>query len=125
MPAMVMEHIEDPRDKLLKEIGSLNDIQIFNNQVLIAIYQWPEKTKSGLYLPDSNRAEDIYQGKVGLIIKQGTTAFEDPDGRWFQGAEIGLNDWVVFRPSDGWALTVNKIPCRMLDDTAIRGVIQH
>ena len=36
-----------------------------------------------------------------------------------------LHDWVVFRPSDGWSVTVNKVICRILDDTNVRGRIQQ
>jgi hypothetical protein len=36
---------------------------------------------------------------------------------------IELDDWIVFRPSDGWPITVNGVLCRMLDDTSVRGKI--
>ena len=35
--------------------------------------------------------------------------------------EVQVGDWVIFRPSDGWGLTVNGVMCRMLDDRVIRG----
>jgi len=38
---------------------------------------------------------------------------------------IEVNDWVVFRPSDGWGLTVNGQMCRLLDDLVIRGRVEH
>jgi hypothetical protein len=34
--------------------------------------------------------------------------------------DIDLHDWVVFRPSDGWAISVNGVPCRMVEDTSIK-----
>jgi hypothetical protein len=37
--------------------------------------------------------------------------------------KIELDDWIVFRPSEGWAITVNGVLCRMLDDTSVRGKI--
>lgn len=123
MPPMKMDHTSDPKVDLLQKIGPLDDIEIFHNQVLVAVYIRPEKTKGGIFLPGSAREEDKFQGKVGLVIKKGNDAFDDPSGKWFRGVTINLQDWVVFRPSDGWAITVNEVLCRILDDTDIRGRI--
>lgn len=125
MPHMVMEHKNDPRQALLKELGEIKPIEIFNNQVLVAVYVRPEKTASGILLPGATRDEDKYQGKVGLVIKKGPTAFQDTQGQWFQGVEINVDDWVVFRPSDGWAITINGVLCRVLDDINVRGRIDR
>ena len=124
MPFMIMEHATDPKQKLLDDIGDISAFEIFNNQILIAIYVRPQKTKSGILLPDQMRDEDKIQGKVGLVLKKGPQAFVDPSNNWFEGIDISLDDWVFFRPSDGWSVTINNVVCRMLDDTNIRGRIQ-
>lgn len=123
MPAIAMQHDVDPKDAILKQVGDLSEVEIFHNQVLIAIYVRPERTKSGIFIPGQTREEDRYQGKVGLVIKKGNDAFNDPTGKWFSGVTINVLDWVVFRPSDGWQVTVNDQLCRILDDTDIRGRI--
>lgn len=123
MPYMRMEHDVDPAETIRKEMGDISDIEIFHNQVLVAIYIRPEKTKSGLYLSSQTRDEDKYQGKVGLIIKKGADAFVDDTGKWFKGVNLDVGDWIYFRPSDGWAITVHGQLCRILDDTDIRGRI--
>jgi co-chaperonin GroES (HSP10) len=69
--------------------------------------------------------EDRIQSKVGLVVKMGPDALEDSSGTWFKGMNIKVGDWVVFRPSDGWSITVNKVLCRMIDDTNIRGRVAH
>jgi len=125
MPAMVMEHTVDPKTALLKEIGDLSKIEIFNNQLLVGIYVRPEKTKSGILLASSTREEDKWQGKVGLVLKQGKNAFVDDAGKWFKDVKISDGDWLVFRPSDGWQLTVNNVLCRILEDVDVRGRIDH
>lgn len=123
MPPRMMEHDADPKVVLKEQIGNTDSFEIYNNQILIAVYVRPEKTKSGIFLPDAHRAEDQYQSKVGLVLKKGPAAFEGDDSLWFKDMNIELDDWIVFRPSDGWAITVNGVLCRMLDDTSVRGKI--
>ena len=123
MPFMIMDHAVDPKQKLLEDIGDISSVEIFNNQILVAVYVRPQKTKSGIYLSDQSREEDKIQGKVGLVVKKGPSAFVDEANEWFKDVSVGVNDWVVFRPSDGWSITVNNVLCRMIDDTAIRGKV--
>ena len=110
-------------EKLLEDIGDISSVEIFNNQILVAVYVRPQKTKSGIYLSDQSREEDKIQGKVGLVVKKGPSAFVDEANEWFKDVSVEVNDWVVFRPSDGWSITVNNVLCRMIDDTAIRGKV--
>ena len=125
MSNIAMLHEKDPKAALLEQIGDISKVEVFNMQVLVAVYIRPEKTKSGLYLSDKARDEDRYQSKVGLIVKKGPTAFVDKDGEWFSGLDIKEGDWIVFRPSDGWNVTVNGTLCRMLDDMSVRARIEH
>jgi co-chaperonin GroES (HSP10) len=121
MPYMRMEHKTDPAENIRREMGDISKIEIFHNQVLVAIYIRPEQMKSGIFLPSQVREEDRHQGKVGLIIKKGADAFIDESGRWFKGVNLDIGDWIFFRPSDGWLITVHGQLCRILDDTDIRG----
>ena len=52
MPYMIMEHEVDPAEELRKQAGDLSRVEIFNNQLLVAIYVRPQKTKSGIFLTD-------------------------------------------------------------------------
>jgi co-chaperonin GroES (HSP10) len=114
-----MEHELEPRLKLLKELGDISGIELFTNHVLVAVYQRPEKTKSGIFLPGQTRDEDQYQSKVGLVIKKGAQAFVSTGGWNFE--DVNVEDWVIFRPSDGWATGINGVYCRFLVDTSIKG----
>lgn len=124
MPHMLMSHEEDPKEKLLDQLGDISNIELFHNQVLLAVYLRPEKTKSGLILTADHLDEDRYQSKVGLLIKQGPLAFEQ-DGNWFTGMTFQDHDWLIFRPSDGWSITVNGVLCRIFDDISIKGRAPH
>lgn len=124
MPHMPMSHEEDPKKKLLEDLGDISNIELFHNQVLLAVYLRPEKTKSGLILTANHLDEDRYQSKVGLLVKQGPLAFEQ-DGNWFTGMTFQDHDWLIFRPSDGWSITVNGVLCRIFDDISIKGRAPH
>lgn len=124
MPHMPMSHDKDPKENLLEMIGDISEIELFHNQVLLAVYLRPEKTKSGLILTADHLDEDRYQSKVGLLIKRGPLAFEQ-DGDWFTGMTFQDHDWLIFRPSDGWSITVNGVLCRIFDDISIKGRAPH
>ena len=126
MPAHIeMMHSDDPKKDLLDELGNVKDIEIFHNQLLVAVYIRPEKTKGGILLTDKTTGEDRYQSKVGLVVRMGPDAFVDETNTWFKDFKVGLHDWIVFKPSDGWAITVNGVLCRILDDTNVKGRIPH
>lgn len=117
---MDMEHAADPRAHLLADLGDISGFELFNSQVLVAVYIRPNKTRSGIYLPDQTTDEDRYQGKVGLIVATGPTAFDPAAEGWFKDLDIRHHEWVVFKPSDGWSVTINGVLCRILSDTAVK-----
>lgn len=125
--AKQIAHVDhDPKQEILDKLGDLSSVEIARNEVLLAIYQRPEKTPGGIILTHNNLKEDIYQGKVGLVVKIGP-------GCRFANIDIQLHDWVVVRPSDTWALDVNADPnalkredfvaCRFVFDDQIRARI--
>ena len=125
MSIIQMQHDVDPKAELLKKIGDISELEIFNNQILVAVYIRPQKTKGGIIMTDRARDEDKYQGKIGLIVKKGRDAFIDESGSWFKDLNVDVGDWVLFRPSDGWQMEVNSVTCRVLEDTAVRGRVQN
>ena len=128
MPAALMDHgSENPRQALLEKVGDVSGVKLYGSDVLVAIYMRPEKTKSGIILTDNMRGEDAYQGKVGLIIGMGPTAYIDDEGNKFR--DINVGDWGAFRASDGFPITLNTgggitskdaVLCRIITDINIR-----
>lgn len=125
MPPMIMQHDTDPANTLKKELGDLSKVEVFNNQLLVAVYIRPQKTKSGIILTDKTTEEDRFQSKIGLVVKKGPAAFEDQSGEWFKDISIEENDWIIFRPSDGWSITVNGVLCRLIEDVNVKGRVKH
>ena len=119
-PQRVMDHGgKDPAADLVEKIGYIDDIDIYFNKVLCALYLRPEKTKSGIILTDVHRDEDKYQGKAALVLKIGPTAFKDDGAAQFHGQSVNVGDWVVFRPSAGLKMTINETDCVLLQDVQI------
>jgi co-chaperonin GroES (HSP10) len=129
MSVLIIPKKIDEKTAILNELGDISGIEILNNQVLVAIYMYPEVTKGGIYRPDVNKQEDKYQSKIGLMIKKGNSAF-DQAGGWFKDVKIDLHDWLVFKPSEGWAITVvndkgQKVLCRILNDVDVKGRVSR
>lgn len=129
---------EEQKREILKKLGDVSGFEIAQNEVLLAIYQRPELTAGGIALVSQTLKEDIYQGKVGLVVKIGEHCqFDraDPYTNIQTGIPISLHDWVVVRPSDTWALDINMhsetlskkdfVPCRLVKDKDIRAKIPH
>jgi co-chaperonin GroES (HSP10) len=133
MPATLLVHEEDPADAIWEAAGDLSDIEVFNNKVLVGIYQRPEEAKTigGIILTDITTREDKYQSKTGMILKTGPISFQDvthDPPKWFRNQDMYEGDWVSFRPSDGMSLTLvsrgkdgkkQELLCRLLDDTCV------
>lgn len=110
----------DFKEEVLKQVGDLGDVDIMFNMVLVACYVRPEKTSGGIYLTQTSQEEDVYQGKVGLVLKLGPNAFESDDEFDFKGQGAQIGEWVVYKVGDAWQLQVGQWPCRLVRDSAIR-----
>lgn len=123
MPAALMVHDTDPKEAMLAAIGDISAIDIMHNQVLVGVYLRPEKTRSGIFLPDQLRAEDRYQGKVGLVLAKGPLAFVDDATNKFHGQNVEVGGWVFFRASDGFSVMINGVLCRLLEEVHVKGKV--
>lgn len=128
----------NPAQPLLDAAGDLSDYEVFHNLVLVATYIPPPKTMKGpngeaviFHEADNTQAENRFQGKVGLVLLAGPTAFVDDSVAKFGGVTIKPGDWVVYRPSDGHELFIRDrrkfnegLSCRLIEDTFIRGRVK-
>lgn len=128
---VTVEHTEDPKQALLARVGTVPDDLVQFSKIIVAIYQPPvvSKTAGGIILTDQMQAEDLeefyWQGKVGLIVAMGPQAYEDDESTKFHGTKNKVGDWVWFMPSNGMAVEVNEVFCRVLRERDIIGTIPH
>lgn len=118
-----MDHSKgDPADIIKTAIGDISTLELTGVQVLVGTYIRPQKTRGGIILTDKIRDEDLYQGKTGLVLKVAPGAFVDggPDTK-FNGFKAEVGDWVFYRVSDGFSLTINGHHCRIIEDVHVRG----
>lgn len=111
---------KDPRKAIPDLVGNLDDIEIIGDMVLVGIYIRPEKTAGGIIRPTINKQEDVWQGKVGLVLKWGPDAFRNPESGDHYEQNVRPGEWCVFKVGDGWQLHINDYPCRLVRDSAIR-----
>lgn len=103
---------------------AMETIQVFHNHIIVAVYRRPAITKGGVHLADSTLDEDKWQGKVGLVIAKGPMAFQDDARTKFNGQNVDVGEWVMFRINDTSAISIAGMHCRMLEDIHIRGRIE-
>ena len=72
----VLAAAEDQKQAIWDTIGdSLDHITLTGNKFIMAVYIARELSKGGIIKPDQTLKEDIFQSKVGLILKAGPDAF--------------------------------------------------
>lgn len=124
MPPMMMKHAEDPKKAIYSKLGMQNGeipgFHLQGNRVLLAIYERPKVTASGIHLADVTLAEDAIQGKAALVVGLGPTAFvSDVNFEFDPRDEIKVGDWVMCFVSHGLRCSVHKQPCRIIRDQDI------
>lgn len=110
----------DFKKDVMAALGDLSGVDVFHNMVLIATYIRPEKTAGGIIRPQDNVQEDVFQGKVGLVVKRGPMAFEDDGSTQFYGQTATVGDYIVYRPSDAWDVSIHGVHCRLVPDVRIK-----
>ena len=109
--------------------SDIEPIRMLPTHVLVALYV-REKVSASLYSAAQTQDEDIWQGKVGLVLKLGPKAFQSDERVSFDGfVPPVIGEWAVFRNSDGWDLGIvpfgeqRHIRCRLIADEDIKAVV--
>lgn len=70
----------------------------------VIVIQWIREmlgVSQSIVASEQTKKEDLYQGKVGLVIKLGSHAFVDDGDMKYHDFRPKVGDWVQFRASDG------------------------
>lgn len=102
--------------------------KILGELVMVATYVPPEKTKGGIILANKTIDENRYQGKVGMVVKLGESAFKytgpyDHEGS-YSGTKPKVGDYVLYRSSDGMEMFINGTSVRLIDSHLIKMVVE-
>jgi co-chaperonin GroES (HSP10) len=106
-----------PKTAIQEMAGDLSGIELIGDRVLVGIYMRPEKTAGGIIRPTTNKEEDVWQGKVGLVLKWGPDAFRDLETGDQYEQVVNVGEWGVFFIGDGRPLQVGQMPCRIVKDS--------
>lgn len=120
----LVSNSKNPKLEIIKLIGDLSQVDVKFNMVLLATYFRPEKTAGGIIRPDSNKDEDEWQGKVGLVMKLGPKAYVNDADTDFEGEKVEQGEWAVYKIGDTWSLNINGYPCRMIKDSSIKMTVK-
>ena len=114
--------LKDRTQAIIDKVGDISGVEPMYNMVLLATYVSPNKSKGGIIMTQNTVEEDVWQGKVGLVLKLGRDAFKDSpeEGVYFYGQRVTLGEYVVFKVGDAWQVAVNGWPCRLVRDSSIK-----
>lgn len=116
----------DPKAALLYAIGqdAIDNYDLFEDDLLVATYVPPAKIGS-IIIPGKSQEENRFQGKCGLILKMGPTAFKYNRSQEyaFEGKKPEVGQWAVLRFSDAWEVGLKGVSCRIVRANQIRGIV--
>lgn len=117
--AIAMRHDKDPGEVIAEQVAPyIHGLEVAAYHVLVGVYVRPNVTAGGIHLTDTHgpRVEDVWQGKVGLILKIGPHCFEAGEAKRFAKVpQVG--HWAVFNVGDTFAFQLGHgegTRCRMV-----------
>ena len=115
---------EDPVQKVFDRLGdAAKGVTVYGNRVLVATAPHKDRSSGGIIFTDSIKAEGRYQGKVGLVLAIGPTAFQYDGSYQWEGPAPEVGSWVFFRTPDTWECGLNGVSCRFVRDELIVGEV--
>ena len=120
----IISRAVDQKKAIFDTVGDLKGVKLLWNLVLVAVYIRPERTTGSIIRPFDNVVEDLWQGKVGLMLKHGPKAYQDDEYNRFNGEKVEVGEWCAMRINDAWQCEINGVGCRVLEDSQIKMVIE-
>ena len=93
------------KDLIHQAIGDLSENEVWDNNVLCAVFCRPNVTPGGIYQTTKEVKEDWWQHKAVLVLKLGPNAFQGDESferaKWGKEARPQPGDWLFSRPEAG------------------------
>lgn len=97
---------------IAQQIGKLDDeLEVFGRQVLCAVYIRPLlNPRSGIQSSDKHQQEDIWQGKVLMVLRCGPDAFRGEDSyikaMFGESGAPKPGDWLIANANTGLSINI-------------------
>lgn len=114
---------DDARTAIRKAVGDLSEFKVLDDLVLVGTFIRAAKTKGGILLPEKSLDEDRFQGKAGLVLKKGPTAFKYSGPFPYEGPAPEEGDWIMYRNSDSWECGLNGVSVRFIRSEDVKAII--
>lgn len=100
------EDYEVAKQHIHRQLGSMDHLEVFGRQVLVAVYVRPaENPRTKLTATQKSQEADWYEGKVVLVLRAGPSAFTGDDGymqsMYGDQAAPGPGDWLFQNANTG------------------------
>lgn len=90
-------------------------------KLLIAMPAVEEKSKGGVFLPDSLKTAEESASIIGYVLKAGPQAYGDKEK--FPEPWCKVGDWVMFRSYSGTRFKIEGTEFRLINDDTVEAVV--
>ena len=98
-------------------------ITAVGHEIVSVVWIRPEKTKGNILLPDALREEDVWQGKVSLVVEMGPDCYRPDAIQTAKTPRCKVGDWIITNPLAGQKLQVNNAIVRIIHDDQVEAVV--
>ncbi len=113
---------EEQKQRLIDMIGDVSVLQPLGGRVIVATYVGTDRSAGGIIYNDDRKTAARYEGKVGLVLAIGPTAFRYDGAFPWEGPKPQVGDWIWYRASDAPERFIRNVSCRTIEDNLIEGI---
>jgi co-chaperonin GroES (HSP10) len=93
------------------------------DQIALAMFIKPEKTRSGIYMASKTQDESRWQEPLGVLIAKGATAFKYDGAYEWQGYVPEIGDVLSTLPSDSRGMYYRGLFVRIMPSSLLKMVV--
>ena len=102
---------------------AIGQMDFLGSRVFVATYITPQK-KGSIWMPEKKIDASRFEGKCGLVLMLGPSAFKY-DGAWpYEGPKPKVGDWIQYRASDAREFGFCDVYCREIEDHLVKAIVK-